>query len=284
MNMLLFAVPGTPRSTPLPGGTIEGLKRTKELGLSAMEIEWVQRVPGNIEHIEAVGTTAKHLGITLTIHAPYFVNFNAIDANKREASIKRVLTCLMMAEIVGAVSVCVHPAFYLGMEPKKTMDNVRRCMDRIMKHRDRVFPHVNLGLETMGKPTQFGTLTEVLSISKEFDCYPCIDPAHLHARSNGKINSRDEWDAMLDEYIDVLGKKSLEQMHLHYSGIAYGPKGERHHLPLQESDAKWEEFLRVLKNRNIGGICVCESPLQEEDTLLMKERYEKLSPPPAGEG
>ncbi|MBI3336402.1 TIM barrel protein [Candidatus Peregrinibacteria bacterium] len=271
--MLIFAVPGTPRSTPLPGGTIEGLKRTKELGFSAMEIEWVQRVPSNVDHIEEIGGIAKSLDITLTIHAPYFVNFNATDPEKKEASIKRVLTCLMMAEIVGAISVCVHPAFYLGMDPKKAMDNVRRCMDRIMKHRDRIFPHVNLALETMGKPTQFGTLEEVLALSKEFDCYPCVDPAHLHARSNGAINTEAEWNTMFNQYADTLGKESLKTMHLHYSGIAYGPKGERKHLPLKDSDANWKGFIRVLKERRIGGICVCESPLQEEDTLLMKKTF-----------
>ena len=281
--MLKFAVPGTPRSTPLPGGTIEGLKRTKDLGIQAMEIEWVQRVPSNIEHIEEIQVTAKNMEITLTIHAPYYVNLNATDPQKLEASIKRILTCLMMAEVVGAISVCVHPAFYLGMPPEKAMDNVRRCLDRIMKNRDRVFPHVNLALETMGKPSQFGTLEEVLALSKEFDCYPCIDPAHHHARSNGRVNTEAEWNTMFDQYAGILGKESLKTMHLHYSGIDYGPKGERKHLPLQDSDANWKEFLRVLKERKIGGICVCESPLQEVDTLLMQQTY-AMFPPPAGEG
>ena len=188
-----------------------------------------------------------------------------------------------MAEVVGAISVCVHPAFYLGMPPEKAMDNVRRCLDRIMKNRDRVFPHVNLALETMGKPSQFGTLEEVLALSKEFDCYPCIDPAHLHARSNGRVNTEAEWNTMFDQYAGILGKESLKTMHLHYSGIDYGPKGERKHLPLQDSDANWKEFLRVLKERKIGGICVCESPLQEVDTLLMQQTY-AMFPPPAGEG
>ena len=242
-----------------------------------MEIEWVQRVPSNIEHIEEIQVTAKNMEITLTIHAPYYVNLNATDPQKLEASIKRILTCLMMAEVVGAISVCVHPAFYLGMEPACAMDNVRRCLDRIMKSRDRVFPNVNLALETMGKPTQLGTIEEVLALSKEFDCYPCIDPAHIHARSNGRVNTEAEWNTMFDQYAGILGKESLKTMHLHYSGIDYGPKGERKHLPLQDSDANWKEFLRVLKERKIGGICVCESPLQEVDTLLMKEAYEMSS-------
>ena len=65
-------------------------------------------------------------------------------------------------------------------------------------------------------------------------------------------------------------------MHMHFSGIAYGLKGEKHHLPLQESDARWKDFLNVLKDRKIEGTLVCESPLLEKDTLLMQRTYKKL--------
>lgn len=275
--MLIFATPGVPRSTPRPGGTIEGLRRAHELGIRAMEMEWVQRVPSNIEHIEEIGATARELGIALTVHAPYYVNLNARDAVTLTASKRRILEALSMAQIAGVKSVCVHPAFYLGMPPSRAMENVRRAVDSIMKRRQALFPDVNLGLETMGKPSQFGTLEEVLTISKEFDIYPCVDPAHLHARSNGGVNSAHEWNAMFDLYEDYLGAASLRRMHLHFSGIAYGPKGEKHHLPLRESDARWEDFLAVLQKRKIGGICTCESPLMEEDTLLLQATYDSLS-------
>ncbi len=273
--MLLFATPGVPRSTPR-GGTIEGLKHAHSLGIRAMEMEWVQAVPKNIEHIEAIGSTAKTLDMSLTVHAPYYVNLNSPDAATLSASKRRVIEALTMSQIAGVRSVCVHAAYYLGMDPKKAYNNVRRAVDDILKHRQKFFPTVNLAIETMGKPSQFGTLDEALAISKEFDIYPCIAPAHLHARSNGAVNSTKEWNEMFDLYADELGKRSLQAMHLHFSGIAYGLKGEKHHLPLRESDAKWRDFLSVLKKRNIGGICTCESPLMEEDTLLMQRPYEML--------
>jgi deoxyribonuclease-4 len=181
-----------------------------------------------------------------------------------------------MGELAGVRSVCIHAAFYLGMDPKKAFANVRRAVEDIMKQQRKLFPHVNLALETMGRPSQFGTLEEVLAISKEFGIYPCIDPAHLHARYNGAMNSADEWHNMLDRYADALGKKSLKHMHLHFSGIAYGPNGEKKHLPLEKSDAQWKEFLNVLKNRTVEGVLVCESPLLEKDTLLMQKTYAKL--------
>jgi deoxyribonuclease IV len=276
LRMLRFAVPGSPLSTPKPGGTVAGLQYIHSLGLNAMELEWVQRVPLNPEHMALIGATAKELDIMLTVHAPYYINLNSPEPEKLVASKKRILDALWMAQIAGIVSVCVHAAFNLGCDEATVLENVRRAVDDILKHKQKLFPDVNLGLETMGKQSQFGTLEEVLKISREFDLYPVIDPAHLHARSNGAVNSTEEWHEMFDVYEEYLGKKSLQKMHLHFSGIAYGPKGEKHHLELRESDAKWEEFVKVLKERAIGGVCVCESPAMEKDTALMKGVYDGL--------
>ena len=274
--MLRFAVAGSPHSTPSPGGTVEGLLQAKKLGIAAMEIEWVQNVPKNEERMAEIRETAETLGITLTVHAPYFVNLNTPDRAKLAASKRRVLDALAMAELAGARSVCVHAAFNLGLPPEKVFENVRRATEDIMKQKLKLFPHVNLAYETMGKQTQFGTLEDVLKVSKEFDNYPCIDPAHMHARENGKVNSVEEWNDMFDLYQKYLGKSALKYVHMHFSGIAYTAKGERMHLPLQKSDAKWKDFLRVLKQRKIDGVVVCESPLLEKDTLLLQKAFQSM--------
>lgn len=276
MSVLHFAVAGVPLSTPPPGGTVEGLKHAKSLGIDAMELEWVQRVPNSPERMAEIRETAETLGMYLTAHAPYYINLNAQEKEKLEASKKRVLLGLEMCELAGIKSLCVHPAFYLGMEPKKVHENVLNAVDSIMKQKKKLFPNVNLGLETMGKVSQYGTLEEVLKVSKEFDIYPTLDPAHMHARTNGKINTTKEWEEMLDLYEKYLGKKALQTMHMHFSGIAYGPKGEKHHLPFEESDANWKDFLKVLKKRKVGGVVVSESPMLERDTLLLQKTYEAL--------
>lgn len=274
--MLHFAVAGVPLSTPGAGGTVEGLKHARKLGITAMEMEWVQRVPVNPERMAQIRKASGELGMYLTVHAPYFINLNSPEPDKLAASKHRITDALAMAQLAGAKSVCVHAAFYLGGDPKIALENVRRATEDILKQKKRFFPDVNLGYETMGKPTQFGTLEEVLKVSKEFGIYPVIDPAHLHARYNGKINSTKEWNEMFDLYEKYLGKKSLKHVHMHFSGIEYGPKGEKYHLPLKESDAKWQDFLQVLKKRKIEGTVVCESPLLEKDTLLMQKTYAAL--------
>lgn len=241
-----------------------------------MEIEWVQSVPKNAEHVAKLGKLASDLGITLTVHAPYFINLNSEDDAKLAASQKRILDALSMAQVCGAVSVCVHAAFNGGKDSAHVTDNVRFATDGIMRKKSKLFPDVNLAYETMGKPAQWGTLEEVLLISKEFGLYPCVDFAHMHARSNGAVNTEEEFDAVLDRYAAALGKKSLQSMHVHYSGINYGPGGEKNHLTYEESDAEWKGLLRVLKRRNIGGVLVNESPAMEDDTLLLRKAYSSL--------
>lgn len=275
-SILRFAVAGTPLSTPSPGGTVAGLKQAKKLGIHAMEIEWVQMVPRDPKRMLEIRATAEELDITLTVHAPYYVNLNSPEKPKLMASIQRVLAALQMSELAGVRSVCVHAAFNLGQPPPIVYDNVKRAVDTIMKKKDALFPHVNLALETMGKPSQFGTLEEVLKISKEFGLYPCLDPAHLHAVSNGKVNTEEEWNEMFDECEKYLGKKCLTHVHMHYSGIEYGVKGEKKHLPFEKSDANWKGFLHVLKHRKIGGTVVCESPAMEADTLLLQKAFLSL--------
>lgn len=274
--MLHFAVAGVPYSTPGKGGTLEGLDHAAKLGITAMEMEWVQRVPKNEEHIVAIHAKGKELDMYLTVHAPYFVNLNALEEEKLEASKIRILDAMEMGQLAGAHSVCVHPAFYLKMDPEEVFDNVYRATDDIMKRAQKKGLTINLGFETMGKGTQFGSLEEVLKLSKEFGIYPTIDPAHMHARTNGEWNTTEEWNTMFDQYEEYLGSQSLKSVHMHYSGIEYTEKGERKHLPLQKSDARWKDFVQVLKNRKIEGTVVCESPIQEDDTLLLQKTFHSL--------
>ena len=105
---------------------------------------------------------------------------------------------------------------------------------------------------------------------------PCVDFAHFHARTNGKYNTYEEFAGILEKIEKALGKKGLENMHIHITGIAYGPKGEKNHLNLEESDLKYTELLKALKDFKVKGVVVCESPNIEGDALLMKKTFEKI--------
>src|SRR5690606_3229979 len=137
---------------------------------------------------------------------------------------------------------------------------------------------VNLRPETMGKGAMFGTLEEVVQLSKEIDgVEPCIDIAHLHARTgDGSFNSYDEFADMFRLVRDELGGRGLKTMHFHLSGIEYTQAGERHHLMLEESDLDWRAFLQACVDFEVEGRILVESPNQEEDALLVQAAYREM--------
>ena len=130
--------------------------------------------------------------------------------------------------------------------------------------------------EIMGKSSEFGTIEEILNLSTELEgIAPCIDFAHLHART-GRFNSYPEFASIMQQIKDRLGRPALDNMHIHVSGIAYGKKGEIKHLNLKDSDFQYIELIKALKDYNAKGLLICESPNLEEDALLLQDTYNTL--------
>ena len=73
-----------------------------------------------------------------------------------------------------------------------------------------------------------------------------------------------------------LGREALSNMHIHISGMEYGPRGERKHLNLRESKINWVDALKVIKEFNVRGVLICESPNLEEDAVLIKKTLKSL--------
>jgi len=273
---LLFGTAGIPFSTK-NRSTENGIKKIKELNLECMELEFVHSVNITKERCPEVKSVAEKTGVELTVHAPYYINLNAIEKPKIHASINRILSSCRIGNLCGAKSVTFHAGFYMKQEPEKVFDKIKSGVKEIEKKLQDENISIWLRPETTGKKTQWGSLEEIVSLSEEFDLVlPCIDFSHLHARSAGKNNSKQEFESILSLVEKKLGKKALNEMHMHLSGINYSDKGERNHLILKESDMNYKELLQVLKDFNVKGWLICESPNLEEDALLLKKTFEEL--------
>jgi len=275
MAGLLFGTAGIPLST-WPQTTIDGINRVAELGLDCMELEFVQGVYLKEEDAILVAEAAKKAGIRLSAHAPYFLNFNAHEPRKLRASQGILLKTTRIASICGAESVVFHAGFYLGDPPQETYQTIRKYLAEVVAKMKEEDIRLWLRPEASGKGSQFGSLEEILELCAELKgTAPCIDFAHLHARS-GRLNSYPEFTAVLEQLKVRLGDDALKNMHLHISGIEYSARGERKHLGLQESDLQYNELLRALKDYNAKGTVICESPNQESDALLLKAGFSAL--------
>ncbi len=275
MTGLLFGTAGTPRSAEVKS-TIGGIERAAELGLGCLELEFVRGVHMGEAVAHKVAETATRSGIRLTAHAPYYINLNAREPDKVRASQERILKTARVGAMCGAVSVVFHAAFYMGDPPEQVYETVKKNLAEVLDELDAEGNRLWIRPEVMGKPSQFGDLEEILNLSVELErVAPCIDFAHYHART-GRYNSYDEFSAILSRIEERLGRAALDEMHIHAAGIAYGDKGERKHLDLEESDLAYIELMKALRDHDVKGMLVCESPNLEGDALLLQETYRGL--------
>ena len=273
---LLFGTGGIPVSAKLPS-TEAGIERIAELGLGCMEVEFVRGVNMSSEAAVSAGELAARRNVVLTAHGPYFINLNAVEAQKVHMSKERILQTARIAALFDAKSITFHAAFYLKNTPGQTYAVVKRHLEEIVNILRKEGNKVTISPEVAGKSSQFGTLEEILQLSSEIEgVAPCLDFAHWHART-GKANSYQEFSDILDQIEGRLGRQALDNMHIHVSGIAYGKKGEIKHLMLQDSDFQYVDLLRALKDRKAKGVVITESvPHLEEDALLLQQTYRAL--------
>ena len=198
-----------------------------------------------------IGKKAKQLGIDLSIHAPYFVNLNSAEKAKREATKQRILKCCDIGELLGAKRVVFHPGYY-GKNKEEAYNAIKQGIKEMMEIKNKKGWKIKLAPETMGKVNVFGSVEEISRLVKDTGCDFCIDFAHILAR---------------DKKVDYEKVKELfpqKEWHVHFSGIVYGDKGERHHRTTEKKE--WEELLKNLpKNKDIT--IVNESPTLIEDCI-----------------
>jgi len=254
--------------------THEGIKAVRTLGLESMELEFVHSVNLTPETASAANKAREENNITLTCHGSYYINLNAVEATKIGASRSRILQAANIARQAGAWSLTFHAAYYLKDDKSQVYTRVKEQLKKITDELNNTGNNIWIRPETTGKPTQFGDLKEIISLSQENEqVLPCVDFAHLHARTGGKNNTLAEFRSLLTELESGLGRRVLDNMHIHMSGIAYSDKGEKNHLFLEESDFNYKELIKVWKEFKIKGVVVCESPNIESDALLMKKVY-----------
>jgi deoxyribonuclease-4 len=270
-----FGTVGSPISTPnKPGGSVGAILRLKELGLDALELGWVRAVRVTEETCAVIHATAREQDVLISIHAPYYINLNATDeewVNSR----KRLMDAAIFGSLAGATDIIFHPGSYFGKRPFEVLPIAILRLQGCLEELRALGNFVTLRPETMGKSAMLGSLEDTLAMAKALPgVEPCIDFAHLHARpGDGSVNTYAEFSRILEQYGKILGDKALKLLHIHLSGIQYGEKGEKEHLPLKESDLNLEDLFRSLKAFHCSGRILCESPIMEDDALYLKEKW-----------
>lgn len=247
--------------------TLEGIKVVSDLGLQVMEVEFVRGVRMSNELAKQVGQEAKKYNISLSTHAPYYINLASEEKKKILESKQRILDSCERSHHMGSKHVVFHPAYFGKLSKEEcfqiTKEQILDMLDTIKKSKWNVL----LSPETTGKHSALGSLDETIRLAQETKCSICLDPAHLFARNNGKID--------FAEVFDKLEQLKLKHLHCHFSGITYTSKGERAHSILDHSP-NFKEFAKEILKRKIDCTIICESPITWRDSLKMKKIFEQL--------
>lgn len=274
LDKLNFLTAGMPLATG-KGSYPEAFGILKDLNLDGMEMEFVHGVRITDKSKDFIKSNSENL--VITAHGPFYINLNSKEEEKIDASVGRIIDTARVAEDVGAYSITYHAAFYMGKDKEIVYNQVKNQTQRIVDILEKEKINVWIRPETTGKATQWGDFEEIIRLSKEFEqVLPCIDFSHIHARTGGQYNTYDEIAYVLERIGKELGVQALENFHGHLAGIEYTDKGERQHLILEESDMNYQAVLKALKEFNVKGALVCESPNIEDDAQILKEYYYSL--------
>lgn len=272
MDKLLFGISGLPigdRQRKFNYAT--GIAYLKSIGLDAMELLFVRSVNVTDKNKDEILKAKTDHDFYLSAHGSHYLNLNADESGKQEESRARILKAAEALAKVGGRSLVFHAGYYLKDSREETYRTIRDNLAMLS------YQGVDFRLETTGKGSQFGTLEELAALCKELSsCKLCIDFSHIHARGGGCLKNYDDFAWILQYVLDELGRPALDDLHMHMGGIAYGSKGEKHHLPLLESDFPYMDCLKALKDFGVKGCVIAEGPLLEQDALILKNTYDKL--------
>ena len=257
------------------------------LGLDSYEYQCGKGVHVGEETARRVGERARQAGISLSLHAPYFINLANPDRSALEKTIGYISAACLVASQMGAGRVVIHSGALMKRSRGEALDIARRSLrDVIAACDDRGFGHIALCPETMGKINQLGDLDEVLELcTLDERLIPCIDWGHLYARSLGADDGQEAFSRMLDRVEEVLGTERAARVHSHFSHIQFTPGGgEKCHRTFSDNDGygpDWAPLAAEVARRGWSPTFICESAgTQAEDALTMKRIYEQYAANP----
>ena len=261
--------------------SVEAPKWLKEIGLTAYEYSFGRGITLGDETAIELGEQAKKYGIEVSIHAPYYINFANPDPDKIENSIMYVVNSLEKLKLIGGKRLVVHPASCGKLDRDEALKLAHNNLLLLKERLDILgFSDYLICLETMGKPAQIGTYKEIVDMCKLSPNFiPTIDFGHINALTQGGLKTEDDYREIISYIFNELGEEKAKKIHIHFSKIEYGAKGEIRHLTLEDEiyGPEFAPLAKVLKEFNVSPVVICESnEVMAKDALNLKEIYDNV--------
>lgn len=250
----------------------DGLVYTKQvLDLNSMEVQFVRGLyVMTDEEAQFMKDYGKENDIELHVHAPYYINLASDD--EVEFSFEKILFSARLADKMGAKTVIIHPGYYAKESQKKTMKKIIKNTKKLQKIFNKEKIKTKIGLETMGKQKVFGSIDEIVEVCKSVKgIVPVLDLGHIHARGNGCLKERKDFENIFQK----LKPLRLKHYLIHITGVLYENGSEYYHLPIKKGDMPLAPLVEIILDNNYNVTLISESPLLEHDAVYIRLQIEK---------
>ncbi len=252
-----------------------------KMGLDCYEYQCGRGVNIGSEKAAELGSAAKSAGISLSLHAPYFISMSSVEPEKRDNSIGYILKSAEAVKAMGGNRIVVHTGSCAKISRKQALDLAKDTMKKAVKALDNAgLSDIHICPETMGKVNQLGNLEEVMELCLiDERLIPCIDFGHLNARDMGYFKSLEDYKTVFETIKDKLGTERLKTFHSHFSKIEFTSGGEKRHLTFEDTvfGPDFEPVMELTFKYGCSPIFICESAgTQAEDAKTMKDYYLSL--------
>ena len=281
--MVKFGTAGTDENFALQGHkkTIEIPAYLSNMGLDAFEYQCGRGVRIKEESAVEFGKAAAEKGISLSLHAPYYISMSSIEEEKRLNSIGYILDSAKAVKAMGGKRVVFHSGSCAKLSRQEALAKAVDTMGLIMKALDENgLGDITVCPETMGKVNQLGTLDEVLTLCKVDErIIPCIDFGHLNARDMGVIKTIKDYEDIINRMENEIGADRTKVFHSHFSKIEYTTGGEKRHLTFEDTvfGPDFEPLMELLARKKLSPTIICESDgTQAVDAVKMKNYFKNI--------
>ena len=250
----------------------DGLVYTKQiLDLNAMEVQFVRGLYVMAdEEAQFMKEYSQENDVELQVHAPYYINL----AGDEEASLsfEKILFSARLADKMGAKTVIIHPGYYGENSERKTLKKIIKNTKKLQSIFKKEKIKTKIGRETMGKQKVFGSLDEIIEVCSNIKgIVPVVDMGHIHARCNGCLKERENFE----EIFEKLKPLKLKHYLIHITGVLYVNGNEYYHLPIKKGDMPLAPLIDIVLDNNYNVTLISESPLLEHDAIYIRLQVEK---------
>lgn len=257
--------------------TVDAPRWLHEMGLNAYEYQCGRGVNIGEETARKIAAQAALHDISMSLHAPYYINLSNRDEERVQKNIGYVLASCQAATWLGADRIVVHTGGVGKQSRTKAFENTKENVRDILNAVEQAGYTTTICLETMGKQSVIGSAEEIFELVALDDrLLPCIDFGHLNARTCGKCSTEEEFAQVLDLMENTIGTERARVFHSHFSHIEYGPKGEVRHLTFADEQygPDFAPLAKLIAQRGWIPRFICESAgTQAEDAKQMMDMY-----------